>query len=82
MMGFILREPQSTPANFLDFVGEGWAAMGDGAVHANSFPKLLFRLGSRSKQLYRTATFQPASQPNFPFMSLGVMAATLTIPFS
>ena len=47
MMGFILREPQSTPANFLENIGEGWAAMGDWAVHANSFPKLLFRLGSR-----------------------------------
>lgn len=34
LLGFILREPQSTSANFLGNVGEG--ALGDGLVHANN----------------------------------------------
>lgn len=32
MLLFILREPQSTTGNFLDFVGEGADAIEDGAV--------------------------------------------------
>ena len=34
-VGFILREPQSTSANFLGNVGGG-GALGDGLVHANN----------------------------------------------
>lgn len=35
LLRFILREPQSTSANFLGDVGEG-GALGDGLVHANN----------------------------------------------
>lgn len=36
LLGIILREPQSTSANFLGNVGEGEGALGDGLVHASN----------------------------------------------
>ena len=36
LLGYILREPQSTSANLLEDVGEGEGALGDGLVHASN----------------------------------------------
>ena len=52
LLGFILREPQSTSANFLGDVGMG--TVEDRAIHAGGCPGLVFRFISCSKQLCRT----------------------------